>query len=74
MLNASQKRTKRARFHARVNVQDTRKICRLICDDTDGPTIHPRKAHHDVPREMLVHFKEVAIVHDAVMTCFMSYG
>ena len=52
-------------FHRRVDVERAGEHRRLVRDDADRPPVEPREADEDVPREVLVHFEEVALVDDA---------
>ena len=64
MLKQSQKRTKRAAFHRRVDVERAGEHCRLVGDDADGASVEAREADDDVFRVVLVHFEEVSVVDD----------
>ena len=66
MLNASQKRTNRAAFDRRVDVERAGEHGRLVGDDADRTAVEPREADDDVPRVVLVHLEEVALVGDRV--------
>ncbi len=66
MLNASQKRTKRAAF-SEDSMSSTPAICdRLVADDADREPAEAREADDDVLREVLLHLEELAVVDDAV--------
>jgi len=64
MLNASQKTHEPRRLHRGVDIQGAGQMRRLIGHDAHRATAQPREAHDDVPREMLMHFEQHAVVHD----------
>ncbi len=72
MLKASQKRTKRARLDAGVDIEHSRKKRRLIGDDPHRATVHSGEADHDVAREMLVDLEEISVVDQALDDRLMS--
>src|SRR5437764_880253 len=41
-------------------------VRRLIGDDADRAPVHAREPDHEVPREVLVHFEELAVIDYAV--------
>ena len=66
ILNASQKRTNRAAFGRRVDIQATREHGGLIRHNPDRSSVHARESDYDVLRKMLLHFEEAAVVDDPV--------
>ena len=52
-------------FDRRVNVEDARENHRLLRDDADDAPIHARKTDYDISREMFLHLKKIAVVHNA---------
>src|SRR5581483_9966186 len=53
-------------FVGGVNIEHTCQDHWLLRDDADDASIHARKADDDITREMFLHLKEIAVVHDAL--------
>jgi hypothetical protein len=74
MLNASQKRMKRAPLRDASMSRHAGELVRLVRDDADARPAEPREADDDVAREPLVDLEELAVVDDARLDPCMSYG
>ena len=53
-------------FHRRVDVERAGEVRRLVRDDADAAAAETREPDDDVPREVLVHLEELAVVDDRV--------
>ena len=53
-------------FDRGVDIEASCQVRRLIGDDADRAPVHAREPDHEVPREVLVHFEELAVIDYAV--------
>ena len=74
MLNASQKRTKRAAFVEASMSRQPRKVHGIVCYDAGRESAESREAAYDVSRAHLLHFDEDSIVYDMADDVFHVVG